>query len=362
MKIRYLMVSLALAAVSGLASAAPLAVSEEERQLLGIQVEAVTLLENAATGSITMRVGFSPDAEWVIKTPFSGVLHRALVQQGDRVKAGDPLVVIRSPEFVALQRDYLKAGAELRMAEAASKRDQRLGEAGSISDRRRQETRYQYDSARADFAGLEGQLAMAGFDAAALKKLAAEAVISPDLVLTAPADAVVLDRQALLGTQLDGSEPLVSLGEPDKLVLNGVLSRSAAERLREGMRIHSEASACGAVIVFVSSVIDPLSQTVTIRAVPDSSENLSPGQLMEWQMLSEDRVLLVPSAAVVRLNDEDVVYVAVAGGFEARSVTVRSTSGGAWIVLDGLQDGDRIATRGTAALKGMSLGMGGGDA
>jgi multidrug efflux pump subunit AcrA (membrane-fusion protein) len=179
MKIRYLMVSLALAAVSGLASAAPLAVSEEERQLLGIQVEAVTLLENAGTGSITMRVGFSPDAEWVIKTPFSGVLHRALVQQGDRVKAGDPLVVIRSPEFVALQRDYLKAGAELRMAEAASKRDQRLGEAGSISDRRRQETRYQYDSARADFAGLEGQLAMAGFDAAALKKLAAEAVISP---------------------------------------------------------------------------------------------------------------------------------------------------------------------------------------
>jgi multidrug efflux pump subunit AcrA (membrane-fusion protein) len=70
----------------------------------------------------------------------------------------------------------------------------------------------------------------------------------------------------------------------------------------------------------------------------------------------------VPSAAVVRLNDEDVVYVVVAGGFEARRVTVRSTSGGAWIVLDGLQDGDRIATQGTAALKGMSLGMGGGDA
>jgi cobalt-zinc-cadmium efflux system membrane fusion protein len=357
----YLIIALALAALCPPAIAAPLAVSEQERQLLGIEVETVARLENAGTGSITMRVAFSPDAEWVIKTPFPGVLYRALVQQGDRVKAGDPLVVIRSPEFVALQRDYLKARAELSMAEAAWQRDQQLGEAGSISERRRQETRYEYDSARAGFAGLEGQLAMAGFDGRALQKLAADATISPDLVLSAPADAIVLDRPVPLGTQLDGSELLVSLGEPDKLVLNGVLSKTMAARLQEGTRIRSLDGSTKAVIVFVSSVLDPLSQTVTVRAVPDHCANLSAGQLTEWQTLSDEWVLLVPSSAVVRLDDADVVYVEVAAGFEARKVTVRSTAGGAWIVLDGLQDGERVATRGTAALKGMSLGLGGGD-
>lgn len=362
MRLRYLIVALATTALCRLAFAAPLAVSEQERQLLGIEVETIAHLEDAGTGSLTLRVSFSPDAEWVIKAPFPGILHRALVQQGDRVKAGEPLVVIRSPEFVALQRDYLKARAELQMAEAAWQRDQRLGEAGSISDRRRQETRHQYDSARAGFAGLEGQLAMAGLDAAALKKLAADATISPDLVLTAPADVIVLDRPVPLGTQLDGSEPLVSLGETDKLVLNGVLSKTAAARLQEGTRIRSEDGLTRAVIVFVSSVLDPQSQTVSVRAVPDSCANLSAGQLTAWQTLSEDQVLIVPSSAVVRLADDDVVYVEVAGGFEARKVTVRSTASGAWIVLDGLQDGERIATRGTAVLKGMSLGLGGGDA
>jgi len=360
-KITYPMIFLAMVALLRTASAAPLGVSEEERQLLGIGVETVARLENAGTGSLALRVAFSPDAEWVIKAPFPGILHRALVQQGDRVSAGDPLVVIRSPDFVALQRDYLKARAELAMAEAAWKRDLQLSEAGSISARRLQETRYRYDSARADLAGLEGQLSMAGYDAAALKKLAADAVISPDLVLYAPVNSVVLDRPVPLGTKLDGSEPLVSLGETDRLVLNGVLSKTAAESLQEGARIRSADGRTQAVIVFVSSVLDPESQTVTIRAVPDSCANLSAGQLMEWQILSGERVLMVPSSAVVRLADEDVVYVEVADGFEARPVTVRSTTGGAWIVLEGLSEGDRVATSGTAALKGMSLGMGGGD-
>jgi cobalt-zinc-cadmium efflux system membrane fusion protein len=362
MKFRYLIVTLALAVFSQPGFAGALAVSEQERELLGIEVETVARLENAGTGSITLRVAFSPDAEWVIKTPFAGVLHRALVQQGDRVKAGEPLVVIRSPEFVALQRDFLKARAEFRMAEAAWQRDQKLGEAGSISDRRRQETRYTFESRRAELAGLEGQLALAGFDADAFRKLSTAAAISPDLVLSAPADAIVLDRPVPLGTQLDGSEPLVSLGEPGKLVLKGVVSKTAAERLREGTRIRSADGSTRAVIVFVSSVLDPLSQTVSVRADPDDCAHLSAGQLMEWQTLSDEQVLLVPSSAVVRLHDADVVYVEVAGGFEAREVSVRSTAGGAWIVLDGLRDGDRVATRGTAALKGMSLGLGGGDA
>jgi len=362
MRIRYLNLALLLATLSGPMCAAPLAVSEQERQLLGIEAATAARLENASTGSVTLRVAFSPDAEWVIKTPFPGVLYRAVVQQGDRVRTGEPLVVIRSPEFVALQRDYLKARAEWRMAEAAWQRDQRLGEAGSVSDRRLQETRYQYESARAEFAGLEGQLKMAGFGADALQKLSNSAVISPDLVLSAPADAIVLDRAVPLGTQLDGSEPLVSLGEPDKLVLNGVVSKAAAAHLQEGIRIRSVDGSSQAVIVFVSSVLDPLSQTVSVRAVPDDPTGLSAGQLTEWQTLSDQRVLMVPSSAVVRLGDEDVVYVEVPGGFEARPVTVRSTAGGAWIVLDGLEEGERIATRGTAVLKGMSLGMGGGDA
>jgi hypothetical protein len=78
-------------------------------------------------------------------------------------------------------------------------------------------------------------------------------------------------------------------------------------------------------------------------------------------VLSVGLLLTVPSSAVVKLDGKDVVYLSVPSGFEVRDVRVKSTGSGAWIVLDGLVTGDRVAVAGTAVLKGMSMGIGGGD-
>jgi len=77
--------------------------------------------------------------------------------------------------------------------------------------------------------------------------------------------------------------------------------------------------------------------------------------------LSGGLLLTVPSSAVVKLDGNDVVYVSVPSGYEVRNVDVKSTGSGAWIVMNGLVTGDRIAVAGTAALKAMSMGIGGGD-
>jgi cobalt-zinc-cadmium efflux system membrane fusion protein len=77
--------------------------------------------------------------------------------------------------------------------------------------------------------------------------------------------------------------------------------------------------------------------------------------------VSDGKVVLVPSSAVVKLEGIDAVFVATPAGFELRDVQIRSTGSGSWIVLSGLVAGDRVAVTGTAVLKGMSLGMGGGD-
>jgi len=352
---------LSLILMTSSVAAATLTVAPDERELLGIEVEKVASLADAGTGSLTMRVAFSPDGEWAIKTPLPGILNRTFVQEGDRVQVGDPLVVVRSPDFVELQRDFLKARAEARLAEAAWKRDRKLAEAGSISERRWQETLYQLDLARAEYAGFKGQMMLAGFSEQALEKFSGDSDISPDLTLRAPADAIVLERPAMLGDQLDGSELLVRLGEPDKLVLEAILAKSAAAHLREGARIRLADGESQAIIVFISSVLDPVSQTVRVRAVPKDPGELSAGQLTQWSVLSDQPVLMVPAAAVVKLDGEDVVYLEVPGGFDPRRVEVRSTAGGAWVVLDGLGPQDRVAVTGTAVLKGMSMGMGGGE-
>jgi len=338
-----------------------LQVSEVEQQLLGIEVQAVASATTGSIGELTLRVGFSPDGEWAIKTPFPGILHRAWVQVGDRVKMGDPLMTVRSPELVSLQRDYLQARAELSLRESALLRDRKLSDAGSISGRRWQETRFAHDTAKAEFASLRAQLKLGGLSDGDLQRLSREMEITPDIALRAPADAIVLERPAMLGDHLEGAELLARLGEPDKLILEGILSASAAARFREGMNITMQDSENHAVLVLVSSVIDPTTQTVQVRAEPIDPVGLVPGQLTRWSVQSGSDLLTVPSSAIVKLDGLDVAYVQLANGFEPRAVNVRSTGSGAWIVLDGLIPGDRVAVSGTAVLKGMSVGMGGGD-
>ena len=338
-----------------------LPVSEQEQELLGIKLQTVTAVDQGGAGEITMRVAFAPDGEWAIKTPLAGILQRVFVQQGDRVKAGDPLVVVRSSDMVALQRDYLKARAEVNLQVSNWKRDQQLGEAGSISERRWQETRFNHDTAQAEYAGLRGQLMLAGFSTADLKRLTEKMEISPDIVLRAPVDSVVLERPAMLGDQLNGSELLVKLGEMQKLVLEGNLSRSDAADLTEGGQIALQGHGATAELTFVASVIDPQTQTVHVRAQPHDASGLQPGQLTRWNVLSGGVLLKVPSSAVVKLDGRDVVYLSVTSGFEERDVEVKSTGSGSWLVLNGLVAGDQVAVAGTAALKAMSMGIGGGD-
>jgi cobalt-zinc-cadmium efflux system membrane fusion protein len=230
-----------------------------------------------------------------------------------------------------------------------------------VSDRRWQETRFAYETAKAEYAGLRAQLQLAGFSVQDLQRLSEESEISPEITLRAPADAIVLERPAMLGDHLEGTELLARLGEPDKLILEGTLSNSAAAHLREGMRMGLQGGENIAVLVLVSPVIDPQTQTVRVRAEPLDVSGLVPGQLTRWSVLSEGGLMTLPSSAIVKLEGVDVVYVRVAEGFEPRAVDVRSSAGGSWIVLKGLSSGERVAVSGTAVLKGMSVGMGGGD-
>jgi len=361
MFLHYIPLLLSALVFASTVSAQTLHVSEQQQALLGIEAQTVTALDKGGAGEITMRVAFAPDGEWAIKTPLSGVLHRVFVQQGDVVKTGDPLVVVRSAEMVALQRDYLEATAELNLQDSSWKRDQKLGKAGSIPERRMQETRFKYDTARARYAGLRAQLMLAGFSAPDLERLAEKMAISPDVIVRAPADAVVVERPVMLGDQLDGSELLVRLGEMEKLILEGDLSTPDAARLSKGGQIVMQGSDIHADLTYISRVIDPQQQTQHVRAQPQAVNGLQPGQLTQWKVLSSGLLLTVPSSAVVKIDGQDVVYLAVPSGFEVRKVEVNSTGSGAWIVSSGLQPGDRVAVAGTAVLKGMSMGIGEGE-
>jgi membrane fusion protein (multidrug efflux system) len=116
------------------------------------------------------------------------------------------------------------------------------------------------------------------------------------------------------------------------------------------------------VVESVDNQVDPVSRSVTVRAVLDNPQGLlKAGLLLEVQLQSNPRqALLVPESALVQLRDEHFVFVALAGegGLKAqrRKVKTGVRLRGRVEIIEGLQETDTVVVDGTIKLRdGMAI-------
>ena len=114
-------------------------VSVNEQQLKQISAEFVkqdfVTVDRKATG----KVGFNEDRLTPVFTPYSGRVTELLANKGDAVKAGQPLVVLESADYVAAQNDLATARSDvakgrigLKSAEIAAERARTLHDQEAI--------------------------------------------------------------------------------------------------------------------------------------------------------------------------------------------------------------------------------------
>src|SRR5215475_13388575 len=71
--------------------------------------EGIVTLDRKATG----KVSFNEDRLTPVFTPYSGRISELLANKGDAVKAGQALVVVESPDYVAAQNDLATARSDV---------------------------------------------------------------------------------------------------------------------------------------------------------------------------------------------------------------------------------------------------------
>ena len=100
-------------------------VPDQLHQLEVVKVESfASSIQRSAIGQIA----FNEDASTPVLTPFSGRVTRLIAKVGDRVKRGDPLLEIDSPEQVPPQNEFIaaqgarnKARSQLNLAQIVEK-------------------------------------------------------------------------------------------------------------------------------------------------------------------------------------------------------------------------------------------------
>ena len=117
-------------------------------QRLKVQVYTVAPSQFQKTIETTGAVDFDNDQATSVLAPFGGPVSRLLVSPGDKVKAGDPLAEVDSPDFAAAISAYRKALATAVTARRVADVDKDLIQHDGVAQR--EEEQAQTDAANAE--------------------------------------------------------------------------------------------------------------------------------------------------------------------------------------------------------------------
>ena len=311
----------------------------------------------------------SPGTTLTVKTPVGGRVLELLVAPGDPVRAGDPLLVIHSHDIHALEGELLRTRELARLARSRQEAGEQLYALEGISRIEMEQRTQAAMAAGIYYEVVLHELEDLGFDEPALEELLQRGKADGRLTLRAMSDGVVLDLTVQRHQWTQAFEPLLVLGDPERLELEVRIPPADASRVGVGDRVEfvpvgrPEAASRARVLTPIPRV-DPVSRTVAVRAeILETPEPLFPGVFVEG-LLTHGQArnsLSVPESAVIRIGGSDHVFVRGdrPGLFEARRVELGSFNGTRYEILLGLADGDEVVVQGVFLLKSALLQAGG---
>jgi len=319
---------------SSVAGLATIEIDPERQQLIGLHTTEVT--EGAVGGAwrTVGRVAIDETRVRHVNLKVPGFVERIYVDfVGKKVKRGDPLFSLYSPELLSAQEELLLA-LQTRTALSASG-----GVLGKDGD--------------ALVAAARRKLALWDVPAAEIDRIVKTGEPTKTLTFYSPVAGVVTKKDVVEGMKLDaGAMPYEIVDLSSVWVLADVYE-SELRFVEENMGATLELTALpnhpfAGKVVFIDPLLDAPTRTVKVRLTfPNPKGELRPGMFGEVVLSSAPRVgVRIPPDAVIDSGTERVVFVAIGDGkFEPRRVALGADDGTHVEVLDGLRHGERVVTR-----------------
>lgn len=345
------------------AAEALIPMSPAQQRTLGIAVApldaAAGVSGNRLPGEIVVPVG----QERVVSSPQPGLIDVLYVAAGQSVSKGQKLAHISSPELVSLQRDYLQAVTQSRLAKNTLARDEELYRDGIIAERRYMAAKSQYEELAALLVQRRQMLKLSGMGDAAIARLENRNEFSSGLTISAPIEGQVLEKLVTAGQRIDLATPLFRIGRLNPLWLEIHAPIETLESVTNGMPVRIPKYQAEGRIIAVIRNINKNDQTMHIRAeITRNAERLSPGQFVEAELLMDTHTgqqFSVPRNAVIRNGPDSYVFVQTGQGFVPHKVTVLSEQADSTVIAGALGGSEKVAVSGTVAIKAAWVGAGG---
>ena len=298
----------------------------------------------------------------VVSAPQSGLLDQLYVAAGQDVKKGQVIAHVSSPEILGLQKDYLFALTQKKLATKSLARDAELFKDGIIPQRRYLETESTHAEASASFEQSKQALRLAGMGEAAINKISPSAGMNSGISLTAPIEGQVLEQLVTTGQRVDMATPLYRIAKLNPLWLEIHAPLEGLPFVKIGMPVQIPKLQASGKLIAVIRNVNKADQTLHLRAeITQGTDKLSPGQMVEAEISlgAQAQHFSVPKSALARQGTEALVFVQTKTGFRPVTVKVISEQGDEAVVDAAFKGDEKIAVSGISAIKGTWLSLGG---
>ena len=273
-----------------------------------------------------------------------GRLERLYVDfTGVKVRRGDPLVLLYSPDLVSAQEELLQARRAKRALES------------SRSTRMRESSRATLEAARE-------KLRLLGLSPAQIAELEQRGKAELRTAIESPLDGVVLHKHGVEGEYVEMGSPIYTVADLSRVwvKLDAYEGDLPWVEVRQEVSFESDALP-GRIfrgsVSFIDPVLDPRTRTAKVRvetANPDGA--LKPEMFVHAIVRAEaaapdtELPLVIPASAPLLTGRRAIVYVRSSAterpSFEGREVMLGPRTGDFYVVESGLREGERVVTRG----------------
>jgi cobalt-zinc-cadmium efflux system membrane fusion protein len=309
------------------------------------------------TTDTTGTVDFDNDQATSVLAPFGGPVSRLLVSLGDRVKAGDPLAEVDSPDFASALSAYRKALATAQTLRRVAEADKDLVQHDGVAPREAEQAQTDAANAEADREAARQALVSLNIDPQAIKDIEEGRPVShPGGIIRSPLAGTVVEKLITPGQLLAaGTTPCFTVADLSRVwVMTQIfgsdltsVSVSDPAEVETGIATNNFSG----TVDNISALVNPDTRSVLVRVVVENPKDFLKKQMyvrVRIQARKESTGLLVPVSAILR-DDENLSFVYVAeadGSFARRHVTLGYRTGDQSDITEGLRAGDQIVIEG----------------
>jgi cobalt-zinc-cadmium efflux system membrane fusion protein len=327
-------------------------------QISHVQVETVQPTALTRTLRLTGAVAYNNFKTTPVITQVSGPVSRVTVVPGQRVKQGQPMLYVASPDYSQLRSNYLKAKDAYMLADKGFARAKDLYQHHAIAEQNLEQAESAEVQAGGDMASAAAALKVMGItDPDALVK----APPSFEVPVLAPISGEVVEQLVSAGQFIQpGTTQCFTISDVSTVWVLVNIYQNDLPYVKVGDQVTIQTDAYPdefhGRISYIAAALDPSTRTLQARI-----ETANPGEKLKKDMYVTATVnagtikdaISLPDSAVLRDSEnQPFVYAEVASNqFGRRGVTLGENFNGQTQITSGVKPGDQIVGNGSLFLQ-----------